>query len=71
MAIVRERDGKFPWTYLGKPLADILKPLDVTVEEFIEICDRFTNESLFVTKKNGSLLRDSIGNLTKQNYDNA
>jgi N-acetyl sugar amidotransferase len=69
--IIRRRDGKFPWTYLGKPLADILKPIEVTVDEFIAICDRFTNESIFVTKKDGSLLRDRDGNLTKHSYDNA
>ncbi len=68
--LVKRRDGKFPWTYLDKPLADILKPIDVTVEEFIDICDRFTNDSLFLTKKDGSLIRDAAGNLTKHSYDN-
>ena len=70
MAIVKQRDGKFPWTYLDKPLAEILAPIDITVEEFVDICDRFTNETLFVTKKDGSLVRDRDGNLTKLNYDN-
>lgn len=70
MEIVKQRDGKFPWTYLDKPLVDILAPIDVTVEEFVDICDRFTNETLFVTKKDGSLVRDRDGNLTKHNYDN-
>lgn len=68
--IVRRLDGKFPWTYLGKGLEDILKPLGVTVDEFIAICNRFTNESLFLTNKDGSLLRDGEGNLTKHSYDN-
>lgn len=68
--IVRRHDGKFPWTYLGKPLADILKPLGVGLDEFMAICNRFTNESLFLTNKDGSLLRDSEGNLTKYSYDN-
>lgn len=69
--LVKKRDGKFPWSYLGKPLSEILAPIDVTVDEFIDICDRFTNDSLFVTKKDGSLLRDRDGNLTKLSYDNA
>jgi N-acetyl sugar amidotransferase len=68
--IIKRRDGRFPWTYLGKPLAEILEPLDVTVEEFMDICDRFTNDSLFLTKKDGSLVRDAQGNLTKHSYDN-
>ncbi|MGH8240705.1 MAG: N-acetyl sugar amidotransferase, partial [Steroidobacteraceae bacterium] len=30
LEIVRKRDGSFPWSYLGKPLAQILAPLDLT-----------------------------------------
>lgn len=44
MRIVKQHDGKFPWTYLDKPLAEIIKPLNMTVEEFIRICDQFTNK---------------------------
>jgi N-acetyl sugar amidotransferase len=69
--IVRRLDGKFPWSYLDKPLDEILAPLGLTVDEFITICDRFTNNSLFVTNRDGSLQRDESGNLTKQSYDNA
>ena len=68
--IVRIRDGKFPWTYLGKPLAQILEPLEMDVEEFKAICDRFTNRQLFLTDNNGELIRDNNENLTKVNYDN-
>jgi N-acetyl sugar amidotransferase len=68
--LVRKHDGRFPWTYLGKPLKDILDPLDITVEEFVEICDRFTNKKLFVTDARGALVKDKHGNLTKLNYDN-
>jgi N-acetyl sugar amidotransferase len=68
--LVRKHDGKFPWTYLGKPLADILAPLDMTVEAFVEVCDRFTNKSLFVTDARGALVKDRFGNLTKVYYDN-
>jgi len=70
LSIIRARDGKFPWTYLGKPLAEILRPIGLGVDEFIEICDRFTNTSLFETKRDGSLVRDRDGNLTKLSYDN-
>jgi N-acetyl sugar amidotransferase len=68
--LVRTHDGKFPWTYLGKPLKDILQPLDMTVEEFTAVCDRFTNRKLFVTDARGNLVKDKQGNLTKTNYDN-
>jgi len=68
--IVRRLDGLFPWEYLGKPLADTLEPLDLSVEDFIGICDQFTNKKIFLRNQNGSLLKDRHGNLTKVNYDN-
>lgn len=68
--IVKKHDGKFPWTYLGKPLKDILEPLDLTVDEFIKICDRFTNKKIFKRDATGALLKDKNGNLEKINYDN-
>jgi hypothetical protein len=68
--LVKKHDGRFPWTYLDKPIADILEPLDLTVDEFIKICDRFTNKSVFVRDARGHLEKDRAGNLTKINYDN-
>lgn len=65
LEMVRKHDGRFPWSYLGKPLADILAPLEITVEEFIAVCDRFTNKKLFVTDAAGNLVKDADGNLTK------
>ncbi|HOW96253.1 MAG TPA: N-acetyl sugar amidotransferase [Kiritimatiellia bacterium] len=70
MSIVRRLDGRFPWSYLGKSLADILNPLDMGVDEFIRICDRFTNKKLFKTDARGQLVKDRFGNLEKVNYDN-
>ena len=69
-SIVMENDGKFPWTYLGKDLSEILKPLDMSVDEFISICDNFTNKSLFKKDSSGNLMKDKQGNLEKINYDN-
>jgi len=68
--MVRLHDGKFPWTYLGKPLADILAPLDMSVEEFVRVCDRFTNKKIFKVDARGNLVKDRHGNLTKLNDDN-
>lgn len=67
---VKRQDGKFPWEYLGKPLEEILRPLDMTVSEFITVCDRFTNKKIFKRDVSGSLIKDSDGSLTKINYDN-
>ncbi len=70
LEIVKARDGKFPWTYLGKSIQDILKPLDMSVDEFIKICDKFTNKKIFKKDALGNLIKDKYGNLEKINYDN-
>jgi N-acetyl sugar amidotransferase len=70
ISLVRRRDGEFPWTYLGTPLEDVLADIDMGLDEFIRICDRFTNKKLFITDARGELVRDRHGNLTKVNYDN-
>ena len=67
---VKRLDGVFPWEYLGKPLKDILRPLDISENEFIGLCDKFTNKKIFRRDASGSLLKDRNGNLTKINYDN-
>ena len=68
--IVEKTDGRFPWTYLDKSLEDILLPLEITVEEFKEICDEFTNKRIFLRDNQGNLKKDNYNNLTKINYDN-
>ncbi|MDZ8056375.1 MAG: hypothetical protein RMX63_33680 [Aulosira sp. ZfuCHP01] len=68
--LVKMHDGKFPWVYLGYPLEEILKEIDMTVEEFIQVCDRFTNKKLFLCDNRGNLVKDKQGNLSKINYDN-
>lgn len=70
LQIVKARDGQFPWTYLGKRLPDILEPLDMSVEEFVAVCDRFTNKKIFKRDAAGALVKDRHGNLEKINYDN-
>ncbi len=70
LSIVKRLDGKFPWEYLGKSLAETLRPLDMTVEEFIKVCDRFTNKKIFKRDATGALIKAHDGNLTKINYDN-
>lgn len=69
--LTRIHDGKFPWTYLHKPIEKILEPLEISLEEFVKICDRFTNKKIFVTDAKSNLVKDKRGNLTKVNYDNA
>jgi len=66
IAIVNERDGKFPSSYLGKPLDQILSPLEISLDEFVEVCDKFTNREIFLTDESGNFVKDSQGNLKKR-----
>jgi N-acetyl sugar amidotransferase len=68
--LVRMHDGRFPWVYLGRPLQDVLQEIDMSLDDFIRVCDRFTNKKLFVCDARGNLVKDKGGNLTKVNYDN-
>jgi N-acetyl sugar amidotransferase len=70
MEIVKRLDGKFPCEYLGKSLEDILKPLNMTVEQFSKTCDQFTNKKIFQKDSQGNLMRSEDGSLIKINYDN-
>lgn len=63
--MVNRHDGKFVWEYLGKSLEKILEPLEISVDEFIKICDRFTNKKIFKTDAKGNLVKDKYQNLIK------
>lgn len=63
--MVERHDGKFPWTYLGRPIDEILREIEMTVPEFVQICDRFTNRQLFEKGGDGRLVKDREGNLTR------
>lgn len=61
--LVARHDGKFPWTYLGKPVEETLAEIDIALNEFHRICDQFTNKRLFVVDNRGKPVRDKDGNL--------
>jgi N-acetyl sugar amidotransferase len=44
MILALQCDGRWPYTYLGKPLHEILEVIGVTVQEYRAICDRFENK---------------------------
>lgn len=71
LELVKRHDGKFPWTYLGKKIEDILAPLDMPVQEFVDICDRWTNKKLFKCDNQSKLIKDRFGNLQKLHIDNS
>jgi N-acetyl sugar amidotransferase len=70
LELVKLHDGMYPHTCLNRPLKDILDEIDMTVEEFDKVCDRFTNKRLFKSDTKGNLLRDKANKLIKINYDN-
>lgn len=58
-AIVRDYDGRYPHTYLGKPLDEIIGRIGVSRVEFDAACVRFTNTRLFEQGSDGKVvLRD-------------
>jgi N-acetyl sugar amidotransferase len=65
----QERSGKFPESYLGYSLTEILNEIDCTRDEFIKICDKFTNKNLFMCDKNNNLLKDNHGSLILKNSE--
>ena len=55
---------------MGKSLDKILSKIDITENDFIKICDNFTNKKIFKTDQSGKLIKDKEGSLTKIKYDN-
>ena len=71
LALQSQYEGKFPRSYLGKNLEDILKDIGMNMQEFIDICDRFTNKDIFKCSQDGSLIKDKDGNLSRnENWNN-
>ena len=66
MRLVKQHEGKLPEKFLD----EFLDQWEMGREEFLDICDKFTNKELFKKDENGILLRDKLGNLEKINYDN-
>lgn len=67
---VKEHEGNFPKSYLGKSLKDILDKIELNLDEFKNICDKFTNKKIFKCDQSGKLIFNENGNLEKIKYDN-
>ncbi len=66
----RTTGGKYPHSYLGKDLNEILNHINMSKEEFDKICYKFTNKKIFKKDSTGNIIYDNKGNLIKINYDN-
>jgi len=56
--LVKNNEGKIPKKYLK----EFLEYADITIDEFHNICDSFTNKEIFVTNSDGSINKDSENN---------
>jgi len=68
--INKEKSGKFPSTYLDVPIQEILEEIDCTKEEFIKICDNFSNKKIFKCNNKGELIKQPDGSLILSEYIN-
>lgn len=62
--IVRNFEGKMPHKYLP----DFLRFINCTEKEFVDTLDKFTNRKIFVTDRNGNLVKDENGDVIKIDY---
>ena len=63
---IKKFEGKIPTQYLD----EFLTEAELTKEEFLDICEKFTNKDLFKKDENDMLLRDENGDIEKITYDN-
>ena len=66
--IIFANDGNYPHYYLGKKLENILSDIEMTVEQFDKIADRFTNKKLFELDNSGALKRNNNKKLYLKDY---
>jgi len=70
IGLARKIEGKYPKSYMGKPLEKILSRVNITIDEFNKICDKFTNKKIFKVNQANELIRDENSCLIKNKYDN-
>lgn len=65
---VKKFEGKFPQSYLGKDIIDILNNIGLSKEEFLKICNKYTNKKIFKCNQAGDLIINEDGSPVK-NFD--
>lgn len=69
LKIVKELDGRYPKSYLGKRLEAILEEIDMNLKEFDIICNQFTNSRIFALDENDQLVRRPDGSPLLRYFD--
>ena len=66
LKLVKQYEGKIPRKYLKK----FLEFADMSMDDFIGICNEFTNKEIFQVDENQNIVRDKSGEVIKLKYDN-
>ena len=66
LELVKQYEGKIPRKYLKK----FLEFADMSMDDFIGICNEFTNKEIFKVDENQNVVRDKSGEVIKLKYDN-
>ena len=66
LKLVKQYEGKIPRKYLKK----FLEFADMSMDDFIVICNEFTNKEIFKVDENQNVVRDKSGEVIKLKYDN-
>jgi N-acetyl sugar amidotransferase len=59
----KEKSGKYPSSYMGYDLKEILADIDCTITEFNQICDDFTNVEIFKCNNENKPVKTEDGSL--------
>ena len=66
LELVKNNEGKIPRQYLK----EFLEFADISMDEFLEICSKFTNKKIFKVDDEQNIIQDENGEVTKVKYDN-
>ena len=66
LELVKKNEGKIPRQYLK----EFLEFADISMDEFLEICSKFTNKKIFKVDNEQNIIQDENGEVTKLKYDN-
>jgi len=67
LELVKKNEGKIPREYLN----EFLEFADISMNEFLEICAKFTNKKIFKVDEQQNIIQDENGEVTKLKYDNS
>ena len=66
LELVKKNEGKIPRKYLK----EFLEFAEISMDEFLEICSKFTNKKIFKVDSEQKIVQDEQGEVIKLKYDN-